>query len=128
MCVVQFGHALKRWRLLDACQRMFGTGVSSDSFRYVRCRRSDDEYLLSTEPVRSRNERHLAAAQHQHALAMQQWQRDYDLALMEWNSRQVDTHVCSQIHADCRYFTTPCLHCTCWGMCWLLGPHIAEEH
>lgn len=53
------------------------------------CRRSDDEYQRLTEPARSRNERHQAAAQHQHALAMQQWQRDYDLAVMEWNAGQV---------------------------------------
>ena len=85
------------WMHVIAC---LACGVLSDSFRHMQCRQTDDEYLLSAEPVRSRNERHLAAAQHQHALAMQQWQRDYDLALMEWSSRQVDTHVCCQIYAD----------------------------
>ncbi|KAL3162910.1 hypothetical protein ABBQ32_009352 [Trebouxia sp. C0010 RCD-2024] len=51
-------------------------------------RRSDAEYLLATGPVRSRNERHMAAAQHQHALALQQWQKDYDFAMMAWKYRQ----------------------------------------
>lgn len=62
------------------------------------CRRSDDEYQRLTEPARSRNERHQAAAQHQHALAMQQWQRDYDLALMEWNAGQV-IHLFDHTHS-----------------------------
>jgi len=42
-----------------------------------------------TEPLRTRNEVLMAAAQQQHDVAMQQWQQEYSLAVMEWESLQV---------------------------------------
>ena len=42
-----------------------------------------------TEPVRTRNEVLMAAAQQQHDVAVQQWQTEYSLAVMEWESLQV---------------------------------------
>lgn len=69
--------------------------MPSFTILYIGCRRSDEEYLVMTEPVRRRNERHMAAAQQEHELAMQQWQRDYDLAVVEWQSFQVCSLICS---------------------------------
>ncbi|KAL0042270.1 hypothetical protein WJX77_008145 [Trebouxia sp. C0004] len=51
-------------------------------------RRSDAEYYRMTEPVRTRNEVLMAAAQQQHDAAKQQWQTEYSLAVMEWESLQ----------------------------------------
>ncbi|KAL0041510.1 hypothetical protein WJX79_005750 [Trebouxia sp. C0005] len=51
-------------------------------------RRSDEEYYRMTEPVRTRNEVLMAAAQQQHDVAVQQWQTEYSLAVMEWESLQ----------------------------------------
>ncbi len=53
------------------------------------CRRNDEEYYRMTEPVRTRNEVLMAAAQQQHDAAIQQWQKEYSLAVMEWESLQV---------------------------------------
>lgn len=53
------------------------------------CRRSDEEYHRMTEPLRSHNELLMAAAEQQHDSAVQQWQREYSLAVMEWESMQV---------------------------------------
>ena len=56
---------------------------------------------------------------------MQQWQRNYDLALMEWNSQQVGKHVCSKAG-----HTLGGLHCMptlFLSLQVLLVPHIAEE-
>ena len=47
-----------------------------------------------TEPIRSRNERHMAAAHHEHDLAVRRWQKAYDLAVMEWESSQVPCLTC----------------------------------
>lgn len=44
---------------------------------------------MMIEPVRRRNERHMAAAQHEHDVALRQWQKEYDLAIIEWESTQV---------------------------------------
>ena len=52
-------------------------------------RRSDEEYDRLTEPLRGRNAQLMAAARHQHDLALQQWQKQYQLAVMEWESMQV---------------------------------------
>ncbi len=42
-----------------------------------------------TEPLRTHNEVLMAAAQQQHDAAVQQWQKEYSLAVMEWESLQV---------------------------------------
>ena len=47
-----------------------------------------------TEPLRSHNEALMAAAQQQHNKAMRQWQNDYTLAVLEWESLQVHLPLC----------------------------------
>lgn len=54
-------------------------------------RRSDEEYDRLTEPLREHNAQLMAAARHQHDLALQQWQKQYQLAIMEWESMQLPT-------------------------------------
>ena len=56
---------------------------------HASCRRSDEEYDRLTEPLREHNAQLMAAARHQHDLALQQWQKQYQLAVMEWESMQV---------------------------------------
>jgi len=54
------------------------------------CRRSDEEYYRMTEPLRTHNEVLMAAAAQQHEVAVKQCQREYSLAVMEWESLQVN--------------------------------------
>ncbi|KAL0050091.1 hypothetical protein WJX82_004313 [Trebouxia sp. C0006] len=62
-------------------------------------RRNDEEYYRMTEPMRTRNEVLMAAAQQQHDAAIQQWQKEYSLAVMEWESLQeVSTPALQQQH------------------------------
>lgn len=110
--------------------------------RCVHCiyRRNDEEYYRMTEPMRTRNEVLMAAAQQQHDAAIQQWQKEYSLAVMEWESLQV----CHSSHAALlplhflillpfAAFTNPVqssLNAYCQSFCYVASslPHCCIKH
>ena len=84
------------------------------------CRRSDEKYHRMTEPLRSHNELLMAAAEQQHDSAVQQWQREYSLAVMEWESLQVALPPILSTH-----LALPSLWCPLSALLLLSSPVIA---